>query len=187
MSPRQPDEDAKLMLAFQAGDRGAFERLFARYTSPLIGFLSRMVPDRGRAEELAQEVFVRVYGAKDRYEPRAKFSTWIFGIAHNLALNELDRAYRKREEPLEPAHESIRDTPDATVDEELDAKRTATRIASALERLPARQRAAVTLRSEQGLGYEEIASVMETSIPSVKSLLHRARERLLVELEETRS
>ena len=89
MSRGQPDEDARLMLAFQAGDRGAFEDLFARYTHPLIGFLSRMVPDRGRAEELAQEVFVRVYGAKERYEPRAKFSTWIFGIAHNLALNEL--------------------------------------------------------------------------------------------------
>ena len=125
MGPRQPDEDAKLMLAFQAGDRRAFEDLFARYTNPLIGFLSRMVPDRGRAEELAQEVFVRVYGAKDRYEPRAKFSTWIFGIAHNLALNELDRAYRKREAPLEPVHERIANVADVSLDERLDAKRMA--------------------------------------------------------------
>ena len=187
MSPGQPDEDAKLMLAFQAGDRAAFENLFARYTNPLIGFLVRMVPDRGRAEELAQETFVRVHGAKDRYQPRAKFSTWIFGIAHNLALNELDRAYRKREEPLEPVHERLGDELGSDLAEELDATRTARRIAAALERLPARQRAAVTLRSEQGLGYEEIAGVMDTSVSSVKSLLHRAREKLLLELEEIRS
>ena len=187
MSQGLPDEDARLMLAFQAGDRGAFEDLFARYTHPLIGFLSRMVPDRGRAEELAQEVFVRVYGAKERYEPRAKFSTWIFGIAHNLALNELDRAYRRREQPLEPEHEQMSATAPGNIDDQLDAKRTASRIASALERLPARQKAAVTLRSEQGLGYEEIADVMGTSVSSVKSLLHRAREKLLVELEEVRS
>ena len=187
MGPGQPDEDARLMLAFQAGDRSAFDDLFARYTNPLIGFLGRMIPDRGRAEELAQEVFVRVYRAKERYEPRARFSTWIFGIAHNLALNELDRAYRKREQPLELAHESVGDPERATLDEELDAKRTAARIVVALERLPARQRAALTLRSEQGLGYEEIAGVMGTSVSSVKSLLHRAREKLLLELEEVRS
>jgi len=182
MGPRTVDEDARLMLEFKAGDRAAFETLFARYSAPLVGFLGRMVPDRGRAEELAQEVFVRVYQAASRYEAKAKFSTWLFGIAHNLALNELARAYRRRERPLEtPAAEQVVDRgPDP--DEVLDAKRSAERLERALAELPDRQRAVVTLRSEQGLSYAEIAETLETTVPSVKSLLHRARETLLARL-----
>ena len=187
MGPTQVDEDARLMLEFRAGDRRAFEALFARYSQPLVSLLARMVPDRGRAEELAQEVFVRVYKARERYEPKAKFSTWLFGIAHNLALNELDRAYRRRERPLEPAHESSYEDPAPGIEAQLDAKRVAERLEHGLLELPARQRAAITLRSERGLGYQEIAAAMGTSVSSVKSLLHRARERLLLELGETRS
>ncbi len=187
MSPETVDEDARLMLQFQAGDPSAFETLFARYSARLVGFLGRMVPDRGRAEELAQEVFVRVYEARERYQARARFSTWVFGIAHNLALNELDRAYRRRERPLESEH--VGATPDgaAGVDEQLDAKRAADRLARAMARLPDRQRAAMSLRSEHGLAYDEIAAALDTSVASVKSLLHRARERLLVELAEPSS
>ena len=175
------------MLQFQAGDRRAFEALFARYSAPLVAFLGRMVPDRGRAEELAQEVFIRIYNAKDRYEPRAKFSTWLFGIAHNLALNELALAYRGRERPLEPVHEASFKDANPAADDQLEAKRTAARIESALTRLPDRQRAALFLRTEQGLGYDEIAEALDTTVSSVKSLLHRARERLLAELEEVRA
>ena len=184
MGPRIPDEDARLMLAFQAGDRRAFETLFARYTGPLVGFLGRMVRDRGRAEELAQEVFVRIYKARERYEPRATFSTWLFGIAHNLALNELDRAYRTRERPLEAGHEARQVDERPSAEEELTAKHTAARLQRALDGLPERQRAALVLRTDQGLGYEEIADTLGTSVSSVKSLLHRARERLLDELGE---
>jgi RNA polymerase sigma-70 factor (ECF subfamily) len=178
------DEDAGLMLQFQAGEQRAFDTLFARYSGPLVGFLGRMVPDRGRAEELAQEVFVRVYNARDRYRPTARFSTWLFGIAHNLALNELDRAYRRRERPLEPEHagEIAADAPGP--EQRLDAQRLARRLDTALSSLPERQRAVLTLRAEQGLSYTEIAEVLGASVPSVKSLLHRAREKLLSELEE---
>ena len=183
MGSRQPDEDARLMLSFQAGDRQAFEQLFARYTGPLVGFLTRMVRDRGRAEELAQETFVRVYKARERYEARAKFSTWLFGIAHNLALNELDRAYRGREKPLETEHQNLYADPAAGSDEEVAAHELAGRIEEALAGLPERQRSALLLRSERDMGYEEIAQVLGTSVSSVKSLLHRAREKLLVELE----
>ncbi len=187
MGPESPDDDARLMLEFQAGDAAGFERLFQRYSGPLVAFLGRMVPDRGRAEELAQETFVRVYNARDRYQARARFSSWIFGIAHNLALNELDRAYRGRERPLAPAHEDTHADPGPDLDQLLDAKRTAGRIEVALARLPDRQKAALSLRSEHGLGYEEIASTLGTSVSSVKSLIHRARERLLAELDEVRS
>lgn len=173
------------MLRFQAGEREAFEQLFRRYTPPLVGFLARMVPDRGRAEELAQEAFVRVYNARERYEPTARFSTWLFGIAHNLALNELDRAYRSREWPLDAVHEVYTDGA-TDAEAELDARRTAEHLERALAALPDRQRAALALRAEHGLAYEEIAEALDTTLGSVKSLIHRARERLIAELKEVR-
>ena len=186
MSPTRVDEDQRLMLAFQAGDRRAFETLFARYSRPLVAFLGRMVPDRGRAEELAQEVFVRVYRARERYEPRARFSTWLFGIAHRLALNELALAYRTRERPLEAARDLPGEDP-ASLDDQLDARRKIELLREALVKLPERQRAALVLRSEQGLGYEEIGEALGASVASVKSLLHRARERLLAEMGDHRT
>ncbi len=182
MSPTPVDEDQRLMLSFQAGDRRAFEKLFARYSRPLVAFLGRMVPDRGRAEELAQEVFVRVYRARERYEPRARFSTWLFGIAHRLALNELALAYRAREQPLDSSPEQPHTGDEAGLEDQLDARRRIEHLREALVKLPERQRAALVLRSERGLGYQEIGEVLGASVSSVKSLLHRARERLLAEL-----
>ncbi len=178
------DDDAQQMLAFKAGDRRAFEDLFERYTPRLLNFLARMVRDRERAEELTQDVFVRVYTAVERYEPRAKFSTWVFGIAHNLALNDLDRAYRKRERPFVPGSvPEPRDTlPDA--EDRIAARQLGEALEAALSKLPDRQRSALLLRSEQGLDYQEIGEVMGASVSGVKSLLHRARENLLSELKE---
>lgn len=166
------------MLAFQAGDRAAFETLFRRHTPPLVNFLARMVKDRGRAEELAQDVFIRIYNARERYEARARFSTWMFGIAHNLALNDLDRAYRKRERPLEDGLESRSADPAPGADEQLEARRTAALIEAALLQLPERQRAALLLRTQEGLAYDEIAEALGVSLASVKSLIHRARDGL---------
>ncbi len=178
------DDDARLMVRFRDGDRSAFEALFRRYTPPLVNFLARMLPDRARAEELAQDVFVRIYQARERYEARSRFSTWLFGIAHNLALNELDRAYRKRERPLEELHlRGLKDpAPDAL--EQLDGRRTTAAIERALAGLPARQRSALLLRSQESLSHDEIAEVLGSSSSGVKSLLHRARETLLALLEE---
>lgn len=178
------DEDARLMLRFREGDRGAFETLFHRYTVPLVSFLARMVPERARAEELAQEVFVRIYQARERYEPRARFSTYLFGIAHNLALNELDRAYRRRERPLDPPGTADPIDPGPGADALLEGARTARAIERGLWRLPERQRAALLLASREGLGHAEIAEVLGASASGVKSLLHRARENLLALLKE---
>jgi RNA polymerase sigma-70 factor (ECF subfamily) len=176
------DDDARLMLAFKAGDRRAFDELFARYTPRLHSFLARMVRDRGRAEELTQDVFIRLYTAAERYEARTRFSTYVFGIAHNLALNHLARAWRQREhaqgdEPLDAPAE-----PGADPGEQLAAARTHAALERALGELPERQRAALLLRAHEDLGYEEIAAALDTSVASVKSLLHRARETLLAKL-----
>jgi RNA polymerase sigma-70 factor (ECF subfamily) len=178
------DDDARLMLAFQGGDRRAFETLFARYTPRVLAFLTRMVRDRARAEDLTQDVFVRIYNAADRYEARARFSTYLFGIAHNLALNELARAHRKYEQAHSDPSELSAADPSPGPEEKLDAERTRVRLERALALLPERQRAAILLRSEQGLDYDEIAGSLETSVSSVKSLLHRARETLLAALAE---
>jgi RNA polymerase sigma-70 factor (ECF subfamily) len=183
MAPRMADDDARLMLAFQRGDRRAFETLFARYTPRVLAFLTRMVRDRARAEDLTQDVFVRIYNAAERYEPRARFSTYVFGIAHNLALNELARAHR-RYESASDLTELVNADPTPGPEEKLDADRTRVRLERALAKLPERQRAAVLLRSEQGLDYEEIAGSLDTTVSSVKSLLHRARESLLAALAE---
>jgi len=178
------DDDARLMLAFRDGDRRAFEALFARYTPRVLTFLTRLVRDRARAEELTQDVFVRIYNAADRYEPKARFSTWIFGIAHNLGLNELARAHRRYERSETPLEELASPDPAPGADEKLEAEQMRVRLERALAKLPERQRAALLLRSEQGLGYEEIAKALDTSLASVKSLIHRARETLLAELDE---
>ncbi len=178
------DDDARLMLRVRGGDRRAFEALFRRYTPPLVNFLARMLPERDRAEELAQEVFLRVYQARDRYEPRARFSTWLFSIASNLALNELGRSYRKRETPLEESVLDRLEDPQPGGEEHLEAKRAVSAVEQALASLPDRQRAALLLRAERGLGYAEIGEVLGASPSSVKSLIHRARENLLKLLGE---
>jgi RNA polymerase sigma-70 factor (ECF subfamily) len=176
------DDDARLMLAFRDGDRRAFEALFARYTPRVLTFLTRLVRDRARAEELTQDVFVRIYNAADRYEAKARFSTWIFGIAHNLALNELARAHRRHEHSTAHLEELASADPAPGADEKLAGEQLRRKLERALAKLPERQRAALLLRSEQGLGYEEIAQALDASVSSVKSLIHRARETLLEEL-----
>ncbi len=178
------DDDARLMLAFRDGDRRAFDALFARYTPRVLTFLTRLVRDRARAEELTQDVFVRIYNAADRYEPRARFSTWIFGIAHNLGLNELARAHRRYERGDTPLEELGAADPEPGADEKVEAAELRVRLERALGKLPDRQRAALLLRSEQGLAYEEIAVALDASVSSVKSLIHRARETLIAELGE---
>jgi RNA polymerase sigma-70 factor (ECF subfamily) len=177
------DDDARLMLAFQKGDRRAFDELFERYTPRLHSFLTRMVRDRGRAEELTQDVFVRLYTAAERYQARTRFSTYVFGIASNLALNHLARAWRQREHGFSDDHpEPAAGEPGPM--EQLEAARTQQALERALGELPERQRAALLLRVHEDMGYDEIAAALGTSVPSVKSLLHRAREALLARLGE---
>lgn len=183
--------DVQLMLDVKAGDEVSFELLLRKYRSPLVNFLARMVRDRGMAEELAQEVFLRVYRARKGYAPSAKFTTWMFRIASNLALNAIrDGRYRQLEisidQPMEigddsaPPWEVAERRP--SVEQELMARDRAAIIQRAIAQLPDKQRAAVLLHKYQELDYDEIAGILECSEAALKSLLFRAYETLRVEL-----
>lgn len=180
------DEDVRLMLALRAGDEGAFDALFARWSAPLLRYLERMVRDPGLAEELAQETFLRVHRARERYEPDARFSTWLFTIATRLAWNELRRPrHRHPHDALEGDEETgpLPLAADQTAADVLaDARRTGAVVERALGLLPERQRAALWLAAVEGLSYAEVAAALETTERSVKALVHRARTALAAQM-----
>ncbi len=178
---RDADPDVQQMLAFCAGDDSAFASLFERWGRPLLHYLQRIVGDAATAEELVQEAFLRVHRARDRYRPDAKFSTWLYRIGTNLALNELRRPRRSRphdsadevgDEDRAPLH-LVASGPAA--DRQLDVRRRTSRVEAALEDIPERQRMAIWLSAVEGMSYAEVAVALETTEKSVKSLVHRAR------------
>ena len=183
--------DVQLMLDVKAGDGASFELLLRKYRTPLVNFLYRMVRDRASAEDLAQEVFLRVYRASKQYAPSAKFTTWLFRIATNLALNALrDTRYRQMEVSLDQPGQSGDDElapvevadRAASIEQQLLARDRAALIRRAIRALPDNQRAAVLLHKYQDLDYAEIAKILECSESALKSLLFRAYETLRVEL-----
>jgi RNA polymerase sigma-70 factor (ECF subfamily) len=176
------------MLGVKAGDDASFEILLQKYRTPLVSFLYRMVRDQATAEDLAQEVFLRVYRARKKYAPNAKFTTWLFRIAANLALNALrDGRYRRMEvsldQPEKDEHPAI-DLPDRGpgVEQQLIARDRTALIRRAIQGLPEKQRAAVLLHKYHELDYDEIARILKCSESALKSLLFRAYETLRVQL-----
>lgn len=180
MEPMDPD--VELMLAFREGDEAAFDQLFRRWAGPLLRYLERMLGDSAMAEELVQEAFFRVHRARHRYEPRARFSTWLYRIATNLALNELKRP-RRRHVHEEEDQVVLRGKGPA-VDEEVSTRRLSARVESELEKLPERQRMALWLSAAEGHSYAEVASILDTTEKSVKALVHRARVALVSRMGE---
>ena len=185
--------DVQLMLDVKAGDEQSFGLLLQRYRTPLVNFLYRMVRSREQAEDLAQEVFIRVYRARDEYVPSAKFTTWLFRIATNLALNSLrDHRHQKLEismdAPLTVDAEDGDEKPfevadkHPTIEQEMVEEDRKKMIRHAIEKLPEKQRAAVLLHKYQELDYAEIAKILSCSESALKSLLFRAYETLRVEL-----
>lgn len=183
--------DVQLMLEVKAGDEQSFELLLRKYRTPLVNFLYRMVRDTAVAEDLAQEVFLRVYRAREQYAPSAKFTTWMFRIATNLALNSVrDNRHRQMEISMDQSVDTGEDelpgleVPDRapSVEQKLVARSRSEMIVKAIHRLPEKQRAAVLLHKYQELDYDEIARVLECSESALKSLLFRAYESLRVEL-----
>ena len=181
------------MLDVKAGDEQSFALLLQRYRSPLVNFLYRMVRNREQAEDLAQEVFIRVYRAREEYVPSAKFTTWLFRIATNLALNSLrDNRHQRLEISLdapvttdaEDGDEKALDVADKhpDIEQHLVEEVRKKMIRRAIEKLPEKQRAAVLLHKYQELDYNEIAKILECSESALKSLLFRAYETLRVEL-----
>jgi RNA polymerase sigma-70 factor (ECF subfamily) len=185
--------DVQLMLDVKSGDEASFELLLHRYRTPLVNFLYRMVRNREQAEDLAQEVFIRVYRARAEYVPSAKFTTWLFRIATNLALNSLrDNRYQKLEDSIDaPARIGSEDGDDRPLDvaekhpnieQHLVEEARVKMIRHAIDKLPEKQRAAVLLHKYEELDYAEIAKILSCSESALKSLLFRAYEALRVEL-----
>ncbi|CAA9241052.1 MAG: RNA polymerase sigma factor RpoE [uncultured Chthoniobacterales bacterium] len=175
-------EDVRLMQQVSGGDMLAFEQLVERHQTLVAGTVGRMLGSNADVEDVAQQVFVRVWKSAKRYEPRAKFTTWLLKITRNLVFNEMRRRKRHALIPLqsEPDGEEMQlkdehgQTPDASLLEgELQGA-----IESAIGELPESQRMAVVLRRYEELSYEEIAAVLDQSVPAVKSLLFRARTEL---------
>jgi RNA polymerase sigma-70 factor, ECF subfamily len=185
--------DVQLMLDVKAGDEQSFALLLHRYRTPLVNFLYRMVRNREQAEDLAQEVFIRVYRARADYVPSAKFTTWLFRIATNLALNSVRDTRHQRmevsldapvtvdsedgdERPLDVAEKN------PNIEEHLVQEAQRDMIRHSIDKLPEKQRVAVLLHKYQDLDYGEISRILECSESALKSLLFRAYETLRVEL-----
>lgn len=178
-----------MMLDVKAGDNASFDFLLQKYRSPLVNFLYRMVRDTATAEDLAQEVFLRVYRARKQYTPSAKFTTWLFRIATNLALNSVrDNRYHKMgislDAPVSDEDSAPMELParEMRVDDRMIERDRAEFIRRAIGMLPEKQRAAVLLHKYEEMDYGEIAKILECSEGALKSLLFRAYETLRVQL-----
>jgi len=180
------DQDAEWMLRLREGDQACFTLLLERHRNAVIHFLYRMVLNQAVAEELAQEVFLRVYRFRLSYEPKAKFTTWLFRIATHLGLNSIrDGRHEKSQESLDRetdgATRQVKDR-SRTVEQELVYRAKLREVRQAIEVLPSKQRAAVLMHKYEELGYAEIANVLMCSESAVKSLLFRAYESLRMRL-----
>ena len=166
------DVDSVLIEAIGRGDHYAFEKLVKRYQNPVMNFIYRYLGDRCTAEDLTQEVFLRVYQAAPRFNPRARVVSWVFKIAYNLSINEIRRRRRLAEQLATEEIDCEADS-GSTARHELEEE-----IAIALESLPEKQRAALLLKVNEGLSYLEISETLGVSVASVESLLFRARKTL---------
>ena len=175
-------EDVRLMELVSTGDTGAFEQLVERHQRLVVGTVSRMLGNNSDAEDVAQQVFLRVWKSAKRYEPRAKFTTWLLKITRNLVFNELRRRSRHPQVPLQAESEEeerpIRDEHAVAPDASLLEQELRQAIDAAIADLPETQRLAVILRRYEDLSYEEIAETLDQSVSAVKSLLFRARTEL---------
>jgi RNA polymerase sigma-70 factor, ECF subfamily len=175
-------DDAALMAEVARGDTVALERLVERHQSLVIGTVGRMLGSNSDVEDVAQQVFVRVWKSAPRYRPTAKFTTWLLTITRNLVFNEVRRRKRHPADTLD-VHEgeealALTDSARHVPDEELLQAEMQSAIETAIGRLPEKQRMAVVLRRYEGKSYEEIGEVLDLTVAAVKSLLFRARTEL---------
>ncbi len=188
MEPQVAKTDEEWMLRLQAGDDHAFDHLLGKYRAPVVHFVYRLVREPALAEELAQEVFLRVFRARRNYRPRAKFTTWLFRIATNVALNALRdgrmRRWGETSIDAEDAGPQVAQlsAPGPTAEQRLLEAERARQIRAAVESLPEKQCLAVLLHKYQDLDYAEIAPILGCSESALKSLLFRAYEALRVKL-----
>ena len=186
------ERDAELMLRVRAGDTTSFALLLERHRTPVVHFLFRMVQNQAVAEELAQEVFLRVYRSRERYEPTEKFTTWLFRIATHLALNWIRDGKKEKgqeslnEDLIEGVERQVADQ-QPTVEQEMLYEVKLREVRDAIGMLPAKQRAAVVMHKYEELEYSQIARALSCSESAVKSLLFRAYETLRARLSHMAS
>jgi RNA polymerase sigma-70 factor (ECF subfamily) len=181
-------DDLRLMRLVGRGDTNAFEELIGKHQALVAGTVARMLGSNSDVEDIAQQVFIRVWKSARRYVPRAKFTTWLLKITRNLVFNELRRTKRRTHVPLQPEaatedlplKDDINLAPDASL-LEVELRQT---IEEAILQLPETQRMALVLRRYEQLSYEEIADVLDLSVPAVKSVLFRARSELRTRLSK---
>ena len=184
--------DFTLMERIGAGDHEAFRQLVVRHQNAVIGTVAKMLGNPSEAEDIAQQVFLRIWRHAKRYRPDAKFTTYLYTITRNLVFNETRRKSRKKEvssdEREENSNRLIEANPDRQPDAELLQAELQRAVDEAIAQLPETQRMAVVLRRYEQLSYEEIAAVLGLSVSAIKSLLFRARtslrEALSVYLEQ---
>lgn len=185
LTPASADEsvvDHALMVRIGEGDHHAFRTLVERHQNAVIGTVAKMLGNPTDAEDISQQVFLRIWRNARRYRPDAKFTTYLFTITRNLVFNETRRRGRKKEvsadEREENSHQLIEDSPDRQPDSELLQSELQAAVDAAISKLPETQRMAVVLRRYEQLSYEEIAEILKLSVSAVKSLLFRARTSL---------
>jgi RNA polymerase sigma-70 factor, ECF subfamily len=186
------DSDAEVMLRAKAGDQSAFEYLVQKYRRPMVSFMYRMARNAAAAEDLAQEVFLRVYRSRESYEASAKFTTWLYRIATNLAVNHTRDTRHERPEvqvSLDEPDEELGTTlevPDGALNAEQAMVRRERMLAirKKVEALPEQQRLAVIMHKYQQMDYKQIAEVLKKSESATKSLLFRAYETLREQLKD---
>jgi RNA polymerase sigma-70 factor (ECF subfamily) len=187
-----PESDAAVMLKAAAGDEGAYNYLVQKYHRAMIHFLFRMVHNQAVAEELAQEVFLRVYRSRESYRAEAKFTTWLYRIATNLAVNHARDTRHERSAStiyLDSPDPETGTTPDVaddepTVEQKLVREERMAAIREHVMALPERQRMAVLMHKYQGMDYRQIGDVLKLSESATKSLLFRAYQTLRDKLKE---
>jgi RNA polymerase sigma-70 factor (ECF subfamily) len=187
------DPDVQLMLRVRSGDAEAFRELFEKHQRAIVNFAYHFVGHRQRAEEIAQEVFLQIHRASGRYEPQAKFTTWLYRIATNACLNEVRRPeHRHPRRPLEHQPDDERKRAEIAFadptaipgDSALAGRELEAKIREVLADLPPNQRAALLMSRVDGLSYLEVAEALDTSESAVKSLVFRATATMRRELAE---
>ena len=176
------------MARVKQGDEAAFRELIEAHQHRIIGTVAKMLGDTADAEDIAQQVFIRVWKSAARYEPTAKFTTWLFKITRNLVFNEFRRRKRhpgqsldavdRDDRPLQAEDHTVKAPDTALLDDEMQAA-----IQRAIDELPETQRMAVILRRYDDIPYEEIGEILDLSVPAVKSVLFRARTELREKLK----
>jgi RNA polymerase sigma-70 factor (ECF subfamily) len=183
MDKEIPSED--LMARITEGDEYAFELLVGRHQSSILNLIYRFIGDRTKSQDLAQEVFIRVWQAAGSYQPKAKFTTWIYRITANLCINELKSSRRRKlfqflrfGEDQENTIEEVLVDASPSPEDLLLSREQSRRISDALQSLPDNQRLALILKRYDDLSYQEIAKILNCSVSAVESLIVRAKRAL---------